>query len=255
MRLDVYLMENGLVKSRTYAQDAIKEGRVSVNGKVVLKPSYDVNDEEVTLASKDVEFVSRGGLKLFEALKDFNVNLQNANVADIGASTGGFSDVALQQGANYVYAIDVGSLQLDDSLRDNPKLKSMENTNALDLSISDFDHVITNVVMDVSFISIKTLLPHLIQLFDQAKFVVLIKPQFEAGKKYIGKNGIVKDKKAHEKVLEDIYYFLTTNKCCVHDMTISKTKGKDGNQEYFVYFSKNETLPSMNIQKIKRLVK
>ena len=255
MRLDVYLMENGLVKSRTYAQDAIKEGRVSVDGKVVLKPSYDVNDEEVTLASKDVEFVSRGGLKLFEALKDFNVNLQNANVADIGASTGGFSDVALQQGANYVYAIDVGSLQLDDSLRDNPKLKSMENTNALDLSISDFDHVITNVVMDVSFISIKTLLPHLIQLFDQAKFVVLIKPQFEAGKKYIGKNGIVKDKKAHEKVLEDIYYFLTTNKCCVHDMTISKTKGKDGNQEYFVYFSKNETLPSMNIQKIKRLVK
>lgn len=255
MRLDVYLMENGLVKSRTYAQDAIKEGRVSVNGKVVLKPSYDVIDEEVALASKDVEFVSRGGLKLFEALKDFNLNLEYANVADIGASTGGFSDVALQQGANYVYAIDVGSLQLDDSLRNNPKLKSMENTNALDLLPSDFDHVITNVVMDVSFISIKTLLPHLIQLFDQAKFVVLIKPQFEAGKKYIGKNGIVKDKKAHEKVLEDIYYFLTTNKVCVHDMTISKTKGKDGNQEYFVYFSKNDTLPSMNITKIKKLVK
>lgn len=255
MRLDVYLMENGLVKSRTYAQDAIKEGRVSVNGKVVLKPSYDVIDEIVVLASKDVEFVSRGGLKLFEALKDFNLNLEKANVADIGASTGGFSDVALQQGANYVYAIDVGSLQLDDSLRINPKLKSMENTNALDLVPSDFDHVITNVVMDVSFISIKTLLPHLIQLFDQAKFVVLIKPQFEAGKKYIGKNGIVKDKKAHEKVLEDIYYFLTTNKVCVHDMTISKTKGKDGNQEYFVYFSKNDTLPSMNITKIKKLVK
>lgn len=255
MRLDVYLMENGFVKSRTYAQDAIKEGRVSVNGKVVLKPSYDVIDEVVVLASKDVEFVSRGGLKLFEALKDFNLNLENANVADIGASTGGFSDVALQQGANYVYAIDVGSLQLDDSLRNNPKLKSMENTNALDLVPTDFDHVITNVVMDVSFISIKTLLPHLIQLFDQAKFVVLIKPQFEAGKKYIGKNGIVKDKKAHEKVLEDIYYFLTTNKVCVHDMTISKTKGKDGNQEYFVYFSKNDTLPSMNITKIKKLVK
>ena len=255
MRLDVYLMENGFVKSRTYAQDAIKEGRVSVNGKVVLKPSYDVIDEEVVLTSKDVEFVSRGGLKLFEALKDFNLNLKNANVADIGASTGGFSDVALQQGANYVYAIDVGSLQLDDSLRNNPKLKSMENTNALDLVPTDFDHVITNVVMDVSFISIKTLLPHLIQLFDQAKFVVLIKPQFEAGKKYIGKNGIVKDKTAHEKVLEDIYYFLTTNKVYVHDMTISKTKGKDGNQEYFVYFSKNDTLPSMNITKIKKLVK
>ena len=203
----------------------------------------------------EYEFVSRGGLKLFEALKDFNVDLKDANVADIGASTGGFSDVALQQGANYVYAIDVGSLQLDDSLRNNPKLKSMENTNALDLIPSDFDHTITHVVMDVSFISIKTLLPHLIDLFDQAKFVVLIKPQFEAGKKYIGKNGIVKDKKAHEKVLEDIYYFLTTNKVCVHDMTISKTKGKDGNQEYFVYFSKNDTLPSMNITKIKKLVK
>ena len=255
MRLDVYLMENGFVKSRTYAQDAIKEGRVSVNGKVILKPSYDVNDETITLASKDVEFVSRGGLKLYEALKDFKVDLKDAYVADIGASTGGFSDVAIHQGANYVYAIDVGSLQLDDSLRNHPKLKSMENTNALDLIPGDFEHIITNVVMDVSFISIKTLLPHLIQLFDQAKFVVLIKPQFEAGKKYIGKNGIVKDKKAHEKVLEDIYYFLTTNKVNVHDMTISKTKGKDGNQEYFVYFSKDDTLPSMNITKIKKLVK
>lgn len=255
MRLDVYLSENGLVKSRTYAQDAIKEGRVTVNGKIILKPSFDVNDEIVEITSKEIEFVSRGGLKLFEALKDFNINLKDGVVADIGASTGGFSDVALQQGAKHVYAIDVGSLQLDETLKNNPKLTSMENTNALELSKHDFDQNINYVVMDVSFVSIKSLLPHLIQLFDEAQFVVLIKPQFEAGKKYIGKNGIVKDKKVHVKVLEDIYYFVTSQNCTVCNMTISKTKGKDGNQEYFIHFSKNQERPSFQIQNIKKLVK
>lgn len=255
MRLDVYLSENGLVKSRTYAQDAIKEGRILVNGQVIFKPAYEINDEKVEILAKDVEFVSRGGFKLFEALRDFNLNLNKQCVADIGASTGGFSDVALQQGATHVYAVDVGNLQLDETLRNHPNLTSMENTNALDLTSKDFNHTINFVVMDVSFVSIKTLLPHLIQLFSNAKFVVLIKPQFEAGKKYIGKNGIVKDKKVHQRVLEDIYYFLSTQHCYVHNMSISKTKGKDGNQEYFVYFSNDSTLPSYSIQNIKKLVK
>ena len=255
MRLDVYLFENGYVKSRTYASDAIKEGRVSVNGKIILKPSYDVNDEIIEIQSKEIEFVSRGGLKLYEALNDFKINLNNKVVADIGASTGGFSDVALQQGASYVYAIDVGNLQLDESLKNNPKLKSMENTNALDLTLDEFNHKIEVIVMDVSFVSIKTILPHLIQIFKESEFVVLIKPQFEVGKKYIGKNGIVKDKKAHLHLLEDIYYFLNTQKCNVIDMTISKTKGKDGNQEYFVYFTQKDVNKKMNIDKIKKLIK
>ena len=255
MRLDVYLYENGLVKSRTYAQDAIKEGRVSVNGKIVLKPSYDIVDEDVQIQSKDIEFVSRGGLKLYGALQDFNIDLKDKVVADIGASTGGFSDVSLQQGASYVYAIDVGNLQLDETLKNHPKLKSMENTNALDLTLNHFEHKIDAVVMDVSFVSIKTILPHLIQLFDQAEFIVLIKPQFEVGKKFIGKNGIVKDKKVHEKLLEDIYYFLITQKCHVVDMSISKTKGKDGNQEYFVYFTNKEVNKQLNLNKIKQLMK
>lgn len=255
MRLDVYLFENGLVKSRTYAQDAIKEGRVSVNGKIITKPSYDVNDEIIEIESKSIEFVSRGGLKLYEALNDFKLNLKDCVVADIGASTGGFSDVALQQGASYVYAIDVGNLQLDETLKNHPKLKSMENTNALDLNENDFDHKVDTIVMDVSFVSIKTILPHLIKLFKNANFIVLIKPQFEVGKKFIGKNGIVKDKKSHLNLLEDIYYFLHTQKCNVIDMTISKTKGKDGNQEYFVYFTQNEVSKTMSLDKIKKIVK
>ena len=125
MRLDVYLSEKSIVKSRTYAQEAIREGRVSVNGQIILKPSYEVSDETILLHSKEIEFVSRGGYKLYEALRDFDIDLKNQNVADIGASTGGFSDVALQSGASHVYAIDVGTLQLDESLRENPRLTSM----------------------------------------------------------------------------------------------------------------------------------
>lgn len=255
MRLDVYLCENKLVKSRTYAQDAIREGRVSVNGKLIFKPSYEVNDGEVQLLSKEIEFVSRGGYKLYYALKDFNIDLKDKNVADIGASTGGFSDVALQSGANHVYAIDVGTLQLDDSLRHHPRLTSMENTNALDLSADDFMHEINFVVMDVSFVSVKALLPHLIALFPKAQFLVLVKPQFEAGKKYIGKNGIVKDKKVHERVLEDIYYFLLSNQCSLLHIGKSKTKGKDGNQEYFIDFIVQPSSSSFPISEIKKLVR
>lgn len=255
MRLDVYLSEKSIVKSRTYAQEAIREGRVSVNGQIILKPSYEVSDETILLHSKEIEFVSRGGYKLYEALHDFDIDLKNQNVADIGASTGGFSDVALQSGANHVYAIDVGTLQLDESLRENPRLTSMENTNALDLKIEDFKHEIHFVVMDVSFVSIKTLLPHLISLFPKARFVVLIKPQFEAGKKYIGKNGIIKDKKVHEKVLEDIYYFLLSHQCSPLHMSKSKTKGKDGNQEYFIDFVIHSSSSTFPVSEIKKLVR
>lgn len=238
MRLDLYLFENGFAKSRTYAADMIKEGRVFVNNKAILKPSYDVSDQVVTVSSKDVEYVSRGGYKLVEALRDFHITAENKCVADIGASTGGFSDVVLKQNAKKVYAIDVGTLQLDLSLRNNDRLINMENTNALDLTSDMFDQNVDLVVMDVSFVSIKSLLPHLIHLFNQAEFVVLIKPQFEAGKKFVGKGGIVKDKKVHVNVLLDIYHFLIAQNCHVFGMTLSKTKGKDGNQEYFVYFSK-----------------
>ncbi|MGN1344262.1 MAG: TlyA family RNA methyltransferase [Traorella sp.] len=255
MRLDVYLSEYGFVKSRTYAQEAIKEGRVLVNQKIITKPAYEVNDEHVEIISKDIEFVSRGGFKLYEALKDFRFSLENLVVADIGASTGGFSDVALRAHARHVYAIDVGSLQLDETLRKNPLITSMENTNALNLKKEDFDKKINAVVMDVSFVSIKSLIPHLLQIFEDADFIVLIKPQFEAGKKYLGKNGIVKDKSIHKKVLEDIYYFLITNDCTVIDMTQSKTKGKDGNQEYFVHFKKSSEPSKMNIEKIRKLIK
>lgn len=254
MRLDLYLTKNKLAKSRTYASDAIKEGRVLVNGKIITKPSYDITEDQVTLLSKDHEYVSRGGYKLESAFDEFHIDVKEQVIVDIGASTGGFTDVCLQRNAKFIYAVDVGTLQLDHSLKQDKRIKSMENTNALDLTLSDFNHEIQFVVMDVSFISIKTLLPHLMNLFSSAEFVVLIKPQFEAGKKYIGKNGIVKDQKVHLHVLEDIYYFIKSQKGYVKNMMKSKTKGKDGNQEYFVYFSFQKG-KEMDVQCLKSIVK
>lgn len=256
MRLDIYLSKNHLAKSRTYAQDAIKEGRVSVNGKTVLKASFDVSEEdEITLLSKEIEFVSRGGLKLYGALQDFEIDVTDKIVADIGASSGGFTDCVLSKNAKKVYSIDVGTLQLSNSLKNHPRVVSMENTNALDLTPDHFHEMIDLVVMDVSFISVTALLGHLIELFPKAEFVVLIKPQFEAGKKFIGKNGIVKDKKVHLHVLNQIVQFLAQKHATIFKMSKCQISGKDGNQEYFVYFTPGLTETSFRLNQMEKLVK
>lgn len=250
-RLDVYCVENALTKSRALAQDAIKASRVLVNGKVIHKPAFEVNEgDQVELLQAENTFVSRGGFKLKSAFEAFGINAQNKVVLDIGASTGGFSDYCLQDGAQFVYAVDVGTLQLDESLRQHPQLLSMENTNALDLTSASFQYPIDLCVMDVSFVSIKSLIPHLVSLCENAEFVVLIKPQFEAGKKDVGKKGIVKDRKVHVKVIQDILLFLQQAGLAVEHVTYSKTKGRDGNQEYFVHFKKGFNLKTFDIPRL-----
>lgn len=250
-RLDVRCVELNLTKSRAVAQDAIKDNRVLVNGKVILKPAFEVNEEdEVIVLQAENTFVSRGGFKLKSAFEAFNVHAIDKVVLDIGASTGGFSDYCLQNGARFVYAVDVGNMQLDDSLRNHPQLQSMENTNALDLTLNSFHHSIDLCVMDVSFVSIKTLIPHLVSLCENAEFVVLIKPQFEAGKKDIGKKGIVKDSKVHVKVLKDMIAFLQYEGLAVEHVTYSATKGRDGNQEYFVHFRKGFNQKTFDVERI-----
>lgn len=250
-RLDVRCVELNLTRSRAVAQDAIKDSRVLVNGKVILKPAFEVNEEdEVVLLQAENEFVSRGGFKLKSAFEAFHVRALDKVVLDIGASTGGFSDYCLQDGARYVYAVDVGNMQLDDSLRQHPSLCSMENTNALDLSKQSFKHDIDLCVMDVSFVSIKALIPHLVSICDKAEFVVLIKPQFEAGKKDIGKKGIVKDSKVHVKVIQDTIQFLQYEGLAVEHVTYSATKGRDGNQEYFVHFKKGFNQKTFDVARI-----
>lgn len=253
MRLDLYILQNFDLKSRTYASDAIKEGRVLVNGKTILKPSFDITEEEVVLIPKEVEYVSRGAYKLQSAFSAFQINADSKNIVDIGASTGGFTDFCLKQNAKHVWSVDVGTLQLDPILKEHEKVTCLENTNALNLTKEMVPEPIDLVVMDVSFVSVETLLPFLIQFFDHAMFVVLIKPQFEAGKRYLNKQGIVKDKKVHQQILEHVYSFVKQEGCYVFNMCSSELKGKDGNQEYFIYFSKipyQKEMPYLKIQSL-----
>ena len=252
MRIDVYLTAHKLTESRSQAQDAIKEGRVSVNQKIITKPSYEVSETDVIeLKQAELTFASRAGFKLYHALHQFHIDLQDKVVLDVGASSGGFSDVCLQEGAKKIYAVDVGHDQLIPSLRNHPKIINWENTNALNLKKEDFEEAIDFLCMDVSFVSIKSILPHLLDITSQnCEYVVLIKPQFEAGKKDIGKNGIVKDEKVHIRVLNEIIDFVKALHCGILHLSASELAGRDGNQEYLIHFNRNENLKVFNTTQI-----
>lgn len=252
MRLDVYCVQQNLFKTRSNAQDAIKEQRVMVNGKVISKPAYDVSDMDVVeVEEAELSFVSRGGLKLYHALEQFHISVENKTVLDVGASTGGFTDVCLRQNARKVYSVDVGTSQLADDLRKHPDCICMENTNALDLNFDDFDQPINFLCMDVSFVSIRTLVPHLLAITsNECEYVVLIKPQFEGKKSDIGKNGIVKDKKVHVRILKEILEFLQMQGCGIYHLAPSSIKGRDGNQEYLIHFNKKRNMKYFDIHQI-----
>lgn len=233
MRLDQALLKHGLVMTRAKAQDAIKAGRVKVNGAIITKNSYTVDDDaRLELAQEALSFVSRAGFKLYDVLKPFQISLQDRIVMDIGASTGGFSDVCLQEGAAYVYALDVGCDQMAESLLSNSRLENREHVNCRYLTPDMFAKPINFACMDVSFISCKLILPAVIRCMDQKELVVLIKPQFEAGRAFINKHGIVKDLKVHERILKDMHEFILSLGLHVHHIRKSSVIGRDGNQEY-----------------------
>ncbi len=237
MRLDVYLAENGLVKSRAAAKELIVSGQVSADGKTVLKPSFDVDEGcSVKITGGQLRYVGRGGLKLEKALDVFGINLSERVCIDIGASTGGFTDCMLQNGAEYVYAVDVGHGQLDDKLINDSRVLNMEKTNILELSADDFPKEPSFISADVSFVSLKHILPKINELLpENGKTAVLIKPQFEAGKANIGKSGIVRDRKVHASVLSDIVSFCFSIGLEVLGLTHSPVtggSGADGNIEY-----------------------
>lgn len=251
-RLDVAIVERALLKTRSQAQDAIKEERVKVNDKVIKKPAFEVSETDViSIEEAELAFASRAGLKLFYALEEFKINLHDKVVLDVGASTGGFTDVCLRHGAKKVYAADVGSDQLIEELRNNPKVVNMENTNCRYLTPEMFDEKPDFVCMDVSFISILSIVPNLIPLLNENfEMVLLIKPQFEAGKKDIGKNGIVKDSKVHVRVLSEIVDALHALNLGVYHLTYSHLKGRDGNQEYVVHVTSKYNQPVFNYREI-----
>lgn len=237
MRLDAYLTEKGLVKSRERAKELIKAGQVLVNGKAVSKPAYETGESpEIKIIGEQLKYVGRGGLKLEKALSEFAVYLNGRVCIDIGASTGGFTDCMLQNGAAYVYAVDVGHGQLDGKLLTDGRVLNMEGANIKNLSAEDFPKRPDFISADVSFVSLKQILPKIKELLSEnGEAAVLIKPQFEAGRANIGKNGIVKDRKVHERVLEDIVSFCFDVGLVPEKITHSPISGGDGNIEYLAY--------------------
>lgn len=243
MRLDLRLVKDGLCVSRTKAQEAIVSGRVFVNNKVCVKASNDVADtQEVSVVPEENGFVSRAGKKLEEAIQVFGVDVKNAVVLDLGASTGGFTDCVLRHGASFVYAVDVGSGQLHESLKSDPRVENRENTNARYLKKSDFAREIDLIVTDVSFISQRWLYPAVADILPEGKyFISLIKPQFEVGKQNIGKNGIVHDPngKLFASLLEALKEEGKKNGLTLLRYTDSPIAGGDGNREYLALWKKH----------------
>ncbi len=237
MRLDVYLTENGLCKSRTAAQSLIKSGGVSVNGKPCEKPSYEVADSDsVEVTGEQLRYVGRGGLKLEGALKVFSLDISGMVCLDIGSSTGGFTDCMLQNGAAKVYAVDVGTDQLHEKLRKDARVISMEKT---DIRTAELPEAVDFVGTDVSFISLKAVIPHIDRLLKSGgRAVALIKPQFEAGRSALNKKGIVKDEKTRRRVVEDITEFAQQCGFRVAGIADSPIHGGDGNIEYLMCIEK-----------------
>jgi 23S rRNA (cytidine1920-2'-O)/16S rRNA (cytidine1409-2'-O)-methyltransferase len=238
MRLDVKLSQLYDI-SRQKAQDALEEQRILVNGKTVTKSSMEVSDSDVIeLIRRKSEFVSRAGYKLEEILEKHQLDVTGFDCIDIGASTGGFTDCLLQRKAASVTAVDVGTMQLHPTLRNDPRVIVMENTNARTISPDQFPTQFDLLVMDVSFISVKLLIEPLIKLVrPQGKLIILLKPQFEVGEKYLNKHGIVKDEKRVVRMLNDYRVLFKQLNISIMDCHKTALTGRDGNQEYIFYLS------------------
>ncbi len=240
MRIDVYLFKNGLCKSREEAQKLIKAKCVNVNGTIVDKPSFSVDDGDINIeVVNPFKYVSRGGDKLQAALDNFKIDPTDAVCIDIGASTGGFTDCLLQYGAARVYAVDSGTAQLSEKLKNDPRIISMENTNARYIKEGDIPEKCDICVMDVSFIS-QTLLYDSVNavLKDGGLFITLIKPQFEVGRNNLSKGGIVKNDKIRLSALEKIISSAKLKNLALSEHMLSPIKGGDGNIEYLALFIK-----------------
>lgn len=235
-RLDILLTDRNLVESRSRAKAVIMEGAVFVDGVREDKPGTMINpDANIELKTNPIPFVSRGGLKIQKALKEFGIDIAKKTVMDIGASTGGFTDCMLQNGAAYVYAVDVGYGQLDYRLRTDDRVCVMERTNIRNVTGDDLEKIPSFASIDVSFISLTIVLPVVKSLLERNhEIVALIKPQFEAGKEEVGKNGVIRDIKIHEKVIEKVYDFSLDLGYSVCGLSFSPIKGPKGNIEYLI---------------------
>lgn len=237
IRIDRFLVERGLVESREKGQALILAGQVLVNNQKVDKPGVLVpTDAEIRIIGGQLPYVSRGGLKLEAALRQFRIDVSGKIALDVGASTGGFTDCLLQHGCKRVYAVDVGYGQLAWKLRQDPRVISIERTNIRGIDPATIPEPIEVAVIDVSFISLEKVVPSVIPLLSQsAGIIALIKPQFEAGKDQVGKGGIVRDETARSAVVEKIARFFREHGFDVKGIIQSPITGQDGNVEFLIY--------------------
>ena len=240
-RIDVEMVNKGLVESREKAKALIMAGIVYADNEKVLKAGDKIKEgATIEIRGQKLPFVSRGGLKLDKAVRVFDINLNSSVCMDIGASTGGFTDCMLQNGASKVYAVDVGYGQLAWKLRNDSRVVNMERTNIRYIDFDLIDNEIDFVATDVAFISIKHVLPVAYKLLkDSGSMVALIKPQFEAGREEVGKKGVVRDPDVHKKVCEDLISFAFEVGFSVENLDFSPIKGPEGNIEFLLYLKKN----------------
>ena len=243
MRLDVVLFSLELARSRSEAKTLIKDGFVTVDGSVIKKPSYDVSDEcEIKVISDSYRYVSRGALKLESAIRNFNFVIKDKDAIDVGASTGGFTEFLLLNGARRVIAVDSGRDQLALMLKNDTRVISIEGYNARYMKREDFPYVPNLAVMDVSFISATHIIGSLYEcLADESDFICLIKPQFEVGKGNVGKGGIVKSEKIRLMAVEKVVEYAKSRGFIFVSCVKSDIEGGDGNVEYLAHFKKSNT--------------
>lgn len=257
LRADLALVRQGLAPSREKAQALIMAGQVYQKEVKIIKASEKVDEEaELTLRGHVHPFVGRGALKLDKALKAFQASVEGVTAMDIGAATGGFTDVLLQNGAKHVFAIDVGYGQLDWKIRNDPRVTVMERTNARYLTQADLGCTPQVTVMDVSFISVKLILPVAAQLMDgKGRFYILIKPQFEAGRENVGKKGVVRDPAVHRQVIAQIASFTGAFDYAMTQLDFSPITGPEGNIEYLAELLPAETATNrVNEERIDQVV-
>ena len=262
-RLDVLLVKKGLAPSREKAKAVIMSGSVYVDGQKEDKAGsvFDEESAQIEVRGHALPYVSRGGLKLEKALKVFPITLTDKICMDVGASTGGFTDCMLQNGAAKVYSVDVGYGQLDWKLRQDDRVVCMEKTNFRYMTPEDIPDVLDFASVDVSFISLdKILTPAYALLKEQGEMVALIKPQFEAGREKVGKKGVVRDPKVHEEVISRIVRHADEVSFEVLDLSYSPIRGPEGNIEYLIHLRKNPErtvypdIPAVFEKKIKEIV-
>ena len=257
-RLDKILVDQGYFETRQKAQAAIMAQDVKVNGETITKSGFQIAiDEKTQIEIKTMPFVSRGGFKLEKALKSFQIDLKDKICLDAGASTGGFSDCMLQHGAGFIYAVDVGYGQFAWKLRQSNKIKVIERTNVKNCSFEDIysenEPIAEFCAMDLSFISITKVLPNIVKLLGKDKeLVLLIKPQFEAGKELVGKNGVVREKSTHADVINNVINCAKDLSLFTHNLQFSPIRGPKGNIEYLIHLKNN--IPQENEVNINEIV-